>query len=169
MIILPVLLGDCPWKAFEWISDTQILPRDGKSVAEDFARTRWHGTPPVGARLRARCNQGPVRANPAIPGLTARIESLSKADWLRVVQKLRDSKLIAYESHHAPETLDAHSLVREHFGEEFQEANHDAWTEAHGRLYEHYKAQVPELPDTLEEMAPLFAAVAHGCQSGRHQ
>jgi len=26
-----------------------------------------------------------------------------------------------------------------------------------------------KLPDTLEEMEPLFAAVAHGCKAGRHQ
>ena len=38
------------------------------------------------------------------------------------------------------------------------------------RLYEHFKA-LPEKhqPDTLEEMAPLFQAVFHGCQAGRHQ
>jgi tetratricopeptide (TPR) repeat protein len=37
-------------------------------------------------------------------------------------------------------------------------------------LYEHYKS-VPEKeqPETLEEMAPLFAAVAHGCFAGLHQ
>jgi hypothetical protein len=37
-------------------------------------------------------------------------------------------------------------------------------------LYEYFK-KLPkkELPDTLEEMEPLFAAVAHGCQAGKHQ
>jgi tetratricopeptide (TPR) repeat protein len=36
-------------------------------------------------------------------------------------------------------------------------------------LYEYYKSAAKELPDTLEEMAPLFAAVMHGCQAGRHE
>ena len=56
--------------------------------------------------------------------------------------------------------------MREHFGEMLKQDYPDAWREAHSRLYEHYKSQAPELP---EEMAPLFAAVAHGCHAGRHQ
>ena len=36
MVILPVLLRDCPWQAFDWISETQMIPRDGKTVAEDL-------------------------------------------------------------------------------------------------------------------------------------
>jgi len=38
------------------------------------------------------------------------------------------------------------------------------------RLYDYYKAlPEKELPDTLEEMQPLFSAVAHGCAAGLHQ
>ena len=37
------------------------------------------------------------------------------------------------------------------------------------RLYEHLKANAKELPDTLAEMAPLFQAMHHGCQAGRHE
>jgi tetratricopeptide (TPR) repeat protein len=59
--------------------------------------------------------------------------------------------------------------VREHFGKELQGAHANAWREGHNRLYEHLKATAKEYPDTLEEMAPLYAAVAHGCQAGRHQ
>jgi tetratricopeptide (TPR) repeat protein len=65
--------------------------------------------------------------------------------------------------------LDAHPLVREHFGEKLQQEQPEAWKEAHSRLYEYYK-NLPEkeLPDTLEEMEPLFAAVTHGCLAGLH-
>ena len=46
----------------------------------------------------------------------------------------------------------------------------EAWRAGHARLYEHFKAlPEKEQPDTLEEMAPLFQAVFHGCQAGRHQ
>jgi len=37
------------------------------------------------------------------------------------------------------------------------------------RLYEYYKNLAPEFPDTLEAMAPLYAAVTHGCPAGRQQ
>ncbi len=63
-----------------------------------------------------------------------------------------------------------YTLVREHFGEKGRRREQRAWRIAHERLYEYYK-KLPkkELPDTLEEMEPLFAAVAHGCQAGKHQ
>ena len=69
-----------------------------------------------------------------------------------------------------PDEVDAHPLVREHFGEELRENYPEAWRAGHERLYEHFKA-LPEKPqpDTLEEMAPLFQAVFHGCHAGQHQ
>ncbi|HEX5707745.1 MAG TPA: toll/interleukin-1 receptor domain-containing protein, partial [Pyrinomonadaceae bacterium] len=36
MVLLPVLVRPCLWSAFDWLKDTQMLPRDGKSVAVDF-------------------------------------------------------------------------------------------------------------------------------------
>jgi tetratricopeptide (TPR) repeat protein len=65
--------------------------------------------------------------------------------------------------------LDAHPLVREHFGAQLRQEHPDAWREGNDRLYEHLKAAVPERPNTLEAMMPLYAAVAHGCRAGRHQ
>jgi tetratricopeptide (TPR) repeat protein len=90
-------------------------------------------------------------------------------DWQYAVANLREARLLDAEDATAPDALDAHPLVREHFGEQLKRANAAAWREAHGRLYEYYKRRAPELPDTLEAMAPLYAAVAHGCATGRHQ
>ena len=68
------------------------------------------------------------------------------------------------------EALDCHPLIREHFGAKLKQEQPQSWKAAHSRLYEYYKAlPEKELPDTLEEMEPLFAAVAHGCLAGRHQ
>ena len=77
--------------------------------------------------------------------------------------------MLAPESKHRSDTLDAHPLVREHFGKHLKQEYPAAWREGNNRLYEYYKASAKELPDTLQEMAPLFAAVMHGCQAGRHQ
>jgi tetratricopeptide (TPR) repeat protein len=68
-----------------------------------------------------------------------------------------------------PDGLDAHPLVREYFGDRLREDHPDAWREGHSRLYEHLRDNTKELPDTIDEMAPLFAAVTHGCHAGRHQ
>ncbi|MCP4353148.1 MAG: hypothetical protein GY795_47460 [Desulfobacterales bacterium] len=110
-----------------------------------------------------------VRAEPKIEGLTDDLD-ISHVQWKFAVQNLRELRLIAKKDENRPDTLDCHPLVREHFGEKLRENSPDAWKEAHGRLYEYYK-NLPgkELPDTLEEMEPLFAAVTHGCQAGRHQ
>jgi tetratricopeptide (TPR) repeat protein len=111
-----------------------------------------------------------LRAAPPIPSLTDHTEKLSEADWLRVISKLRRAKLIATASqHHADDTLDAHPLVREHFGEQLKEQHPNAWREGNSRLYEHLRDTTIEFPDTIEEMTPLYAAVAHGCAAGRYQ
>jgi tetratricopeptide (TPR) repeat protein len=110
-----------------------------------------------------------LRQAPAIAGLTDHIHELLEADWLRAVQRLRSLRLIAKESHHDADELDAHPLVREHFSQQLRRHRPDAWREANNRLYEHLRRTVKELPETIEEMAPLFAAVAHGCAAGRHQ
>lgn len=66
--------------------------------------------------------------------------------------------------------IDAHPLVREHFGERLEKKSPAAWREANLRLFEYYR-NLPEehLPDTLEEMEPLFTAMAFGCQAGEQQ
>jgi len=66
--------------------------------------------------------------------------------------------------------LDAHPLVREHFGEKLEKDLPKAWREANLRLFEYYR-KLPEkhLPDTLEEMEPLFLAMAHGARAGEQQ
>jgi tetratricopeptide (TPR) repeat protein len=110
-----------------------------------------------------------LRKAPAIAGLTDHIHESFEADWLRAVQRLRNCKLITEESHDDPDELDAHPLVREHFRQQLQRERPDAWREANNRLYVHLKSTAKELPETVEEMAPLYAAVVHGCAAGRHQ
>src|SRR6185437_8635141 len=39
----------------------------------------------------------------------------------------------------------------------------------HRRLYEHLRRKAKELPETVEEMAPLYAAVVYGCLAGKRR
>jgi nucleoside phosphorylase/tetratricopeptide (TPR) repeat protein len=110
-----------------------------------------------------------LRKEPAIPSLTTNLQSLSHADWQYAVESLRTARLIAAPDPHDPEALDCHPLLREHFAQKLRAGDHAAWREAHSRLYEYYKSCAKQYPDTIEEMAPLYAAVMHGCQAGRHQ
>jgi len=65
--------------------------------------------------------------------------------------------------------LDAHPLVREYLGRRLRETQPDAWREGHRRLYDYLKASVPEHPDGLAGLQPLYQAVAHGCLAGLQQ
>jgi tetratricopeptide (TPR) repeat protein len=109
-----------------------------------------------------------LRAKPPVAGLTDRLEGMTGSAWNEAVTTLRDVGLLAVGAE-GDARLDAHPLVREYFGEQLRGEQPDAWREGHRRLYEHLRAKAKELPETLEEMAPLYAAVVHGCLAGKHQ
>ncbi len=111
-----------------------------------------------------------LKVDPVIPGVTDQLQQLSEEDWNRALFNLRAAHLLAEENPQKPDVLDCHPLIREHFGEKLQKEKKEGWKESHKRLYHYFKAlQKKELPDTLQEMEPLFAAVAHGCRAGLHQ
>jgi len=109
-----------------------------------------------------------LRKEPVIKGLTDSLKDISNEDWMIALANLRTARLLAEEDPNRPDDLDCHPLIREHFGEKLK-ANEKAWKEAHSRLYEWYKSTAKEYPDTIEEMAPLYSAVSHGCHAGRYQ
>ena len=109
-----------------------------------------------------------LRTEPPIKGLTSELKNLSDDDLCFALDNLRKAGLLAREDTQEPDALDCHPLIREHFSKKLRKDNPEALTEAHSRLYEYYNAQAKEYPDTIEEMLPLYRAVAHGCQAGRH-
>ncbi|MEM9485692.1 MAG: hypothetical protein AAGA83_18600, partial [Cyanobacteria bacterium P01_F01_bin.116] len=66
-------------------------------------------------------------------------------------------------------SLDAHPLIREYFATQLTSQYPDATKEAHRRLYEHLKQKAPELPETLQEMMPLYHAISHGGKAEIYQ
>ena len=90
-------------------------------------------------------------------------------DWNRILTKLRRTKLVEGRDPTEPSTVSVHPLVREYFGGRLRETNAAAWCAGHDRLYEYFKNSAEEFPATLPAMVPLYAAVYHGCQAGRHQ
>ena len=110
-----------------------------------------------------------LRTQPFIYGLTQHLSRITELNGRKLIEKLRDLKLIANKSTHNPKSLDCHPLIREHFGEMLKKDNIKAWRAGHNRLYKFYKSHAKDFPNTIEEMTPLFSAVAHGCAAGRHQ
>lgn len=110
-----------------------------------------------------------LRGAPSIPGLTDTLHRLSTPKWRQLVAQLRRTGLVAGQDPGEPGALDVHPLVREHFRAQLRERHGAAWREGNSRLYEHFRAAAPPLPDTLPEMEPLLRAVMHGCDAGRHR
>lgn len=116
-----------------------------------------------------------------IPGLTEPLTGLAEDDWEYCLSGLEAAKLLTVnrDSVGAMLSLDAHPLIREYFsaqvrGSGFSQAvSHEspraetksgAWREAHRRIYEHLCSTTEDKLDaTLEDLQPLYQAVAHGC------
>jgi predicted ATPase len=111
---------------------------------------------PIGALLKP----------PAIRGLTESLTGLSPSEWRTILARLRRARLLAPEDPHQPGQLDTHPLVREYFGEQLRNRFPEAWRECNRRLYDHYRALAPPLPESIREMEPLLIAVIYGCQAG---
>jgi hypothetical protein len=111
-----------------------------------------------------------LRKPPVIAGLTETIVELDDASWRRAIARLRDVRLLDPEDPSMPDAIDAHPLVREWFGERLKNKNETAWRGAHGRLYKHLRDTTKEgKTPTLEDLAPLYQAIAHGCRAGLYQ
>ena len=123
---------------------------------------------------------------PPIEGLT---ESLFKFEkkWFGVGQKIRpldarevnvilkrlaDAKLVTVnrDAGGALVSLDAHPLLREYFAKDLRETRREAWKAAHKRIYQHLTTTTQDKPEpTLDDLQPLYQAVAHGCHAGLQQ
>jgi hypothetical protein len=84
-------------------------------------------------------------AEPAISGLTEVFHGLSmsqrKARWNVVVERLRKLTLLNGEDRHQPGGLDAHPIVRAHFGDRLKAQAPETFRAAHSRLYDFYRHQ----------------------------
>jgi tetratricopeptide (TPR) repeat protein len=109
---------------------------------------------------------GALLKSPAITGLTEPLTDLRPTEWQTILARLRRARLLAREDPDNPGQLDTHPLVREYYGEQLRSQRSDAWKECNERLFNYYRALVPQLPDSFAEMEPLFLAVICGCNAG---
>ena len=112
---------------------------------------------------------------PPIGGLTEALHGASEAELEEGLARLRQWGLADREgagvAGRMPALLaiDAHPLVREHFGQALEAESPAAWRAAHGVLFDWFRAQPAEhQPATLEDLEPLYRAVGHGCRAGRY-
>jgi SEFIR domain len=108
----------------------------------------------------------------SIPDLTESLFSLDEDDWEFSLTGLEEAKLITVSRDAGGKmlALDAHPLLREYFAKQLRTKQPEAWRAAHRRIYEHLckTTQEGDQP-TLEDLQPLYQAVAHGCLANLHQ
>ncbi len=108
---------------------------------------------------------------PAIEGLTEPLIAMSEAQRNIALTRLEDAGLLTVnrDTSGALVSLDAHPLLREYFVRELRK-NLAAWQAAHKRLFEHLCDATKEGDrPALDDLQPLYQAVAHGCQAGLQQ
>jgi hypothetical protein len=109
----------------------------------------------------------PQTESDSLPVVTQPLLGLSDDQWQRVLTRLSGLRLLSTA---ADGSLDSHPLLREYFGGQLRREQPEAWRAGHRRLYEHLCATTKEGDQpTLEDLQPLYQAVAHGCQAGLQQ
>lgn len=102
-----------------------------------------------------------------ISGLNGSLIGISESQRNITLKRLEDAGFITMnrdESQYL--SVDAHPLLREYFASRVRKELPGAWHEAHRRLYEHLIHGTREGDEpTLEDLQPLYQAVAHGSQS----
>jgi hypothetical protein len=111
----------------------------------------------------------PKRIKDSLAEATSPLLGLPQTQWHRVLNRLRDLRLIDFTSPGTLPAVDTHPLVRECFAEQVLTQFPAAWQAGHRRLFEHLCGSVPYWPEGIEGLQPLYQAVAHGCLAGLHQ
>lgn len=109
---------------------------------------------------------------PAIPDLTEPFASLTQEQRNISFARLEAVKLITINRDDAGtlRSLDAHPLLREYFAKKLRTQHPDAWRAAHQRVFEHLCNTTKDVNrPALEDLQPLYQAVAHGCYAGMQQ
>ncbi|MEY4749488.1 MAG: hypothetical protein RIQ60_1702 [Pseudomonadota bacterium] len=145
------------------------LSRSGEAGQRELAILRMLGL--FDRRADASCIAA-LRREP-IQGLTEPLDDLDEEDWECCVGDLESMGLLSRHSDAGSShftSLDAHPLLREYFGQQLKQQQPEAWRTAHARLFEHLCASTKEGDQpTLEDLQPLYQAVAHGCLAGLQQ
>ncbi len=111
----------------------------------------------------------PKRIEDALPEVTVPLVDLPPTEWNRVLNRLRELRLIDFAGPEKSPALDAHPLLRECFAEQMRRQFPAAWQAGHRRLFEYLSGTALYWPEGIDGLQPLYQAVAHGCLAGLHQ
>ncbi len=85
--------------------------------------------------------------------------------WNRAIGSLLKTGLLSHNTDQ--DTHDLHPLIRTHFAQVFRAEDPNTFRAAHSRLFETFRDRAAPAPKSLQEMVPLYRAIAHGCLAHR--
>jgi hypothetical protein len=145
----------------------QLLGLFDRPATAELLKALWTGEPIVGLTEQL------FTLGKKWLGVSQTFQPISEAQRNLSLKRLEDAKLLTVNRAAGSGeliALDAHPLLREYFARRLRQQQPEAWRAAHQRLYEHLCATTPDKPEpTLEDLQPLYQAVAHGCQAGLQQ
>jgi len=157
---------------FDRAAEQQLFDvlRARETVVYDWSEAkRRHEMWRMGIAVRMlgnRRSQGQQCIEDSLTQVTAPLLDLTQAQWYRVLNRLRDLRLIEFTG---PSDVDAHPLLREDFADQVRTQFPLAWQAGHQRLAEHLAGSAPYRPNGIAGLQPLYQAVAHCCLAGLHQ
>jgi hypothetical protein len=115
---------------------------------------------------------GALLQAPLLPGLTDDLPGLDDPAFTLCTTRLQDAGLLTVNRDSAGGllSLDAHPLLREYFAQTLATSHPATWQAAHAHLFAHLCEVTKDKPQPkLEDLQPLYQAVAHGCLAGLWQ
>ncbi|MCP4263592.1 MAG: DUF4062 domain-containing protein [Planctomycetes bacterium] len=89
------------------------------------------------------------------------LAKMDELDFKDLTGGLVDWRLVAYDE--TKKAYSTHPLIKGYFEADFDENDKKL---CHKRIYQYFGEDVPEQPETLDKMQPLFEQVYHGCAAG---
>ncbi|MCX6899110.1 MAG: hypothetical protein NT105_10450 [Verrucomicrobia bacterium] len=196
--LLTPYLRECPGRkvtfALEVPDLKNISDEDGRHPRRvmEFQAQRLAGSPELDLlqllglfdRIATSKEINALRTEKTVEGLNDHLRWQTEKQWEQTVTHLRALNLLSPPSHHDYDVtgriivvkdlrrvgaLDAHPHIRKHFGERLRLRNEALWKEGHRILYRFLAGATEQFPATIQDLAPLYQAIAHGCQAGLYQ
>lgn len=149
----------------QWLSADSGNAEENKKAQRALAILRLMGL--FDRPVSADCFYALLKA-PIIKNLTELLVEKNEAKRNMALVRMETAKLISVnrDASGALVSLDAHPLLREYFAKQLREQYPTSWREAHRRIYKQLITTNEGDTPTLEQLLPLYQAVAHGCLAG---
>ncbi|MGL4409968.1 MAG: hypothetical protein ACRCTU_16415 [Zoogloea sp.] len=108
-----------------------------------------------------------LRQTPPLPQIGQAITNIKPAQWETTLTQLVKLGLIQHANKN--DHVDAHPLIRAYLEKRLSQDFPEAWRKGHKRLFQHLQKMAPKNPENLNDLQPLYQAVAHGCKAGLYQ